>query len=89
MCIIARASARMGWCSEATARRIENVVCAHGLPTNTDIDAETLLSFATHDKKRRADHLNVVVPREIGRVELRNITIEGLREIIDLGCESR
>lgn len=89
MCIIARASARMGWCSEVTARRIEDVVCAHGLPTDTDIDAETLLSFATHDKKRRADHLNVVVPREIGRVELGNITIEGLREIIDLGCESR
>lgn len=86
MCCMARAAARRGWCSDQTARRIEDAVRAYGLPTDTALDHETVFGFATHDKKRHGSHVNVVVPLGIGQVEVRKIELEQLRELIDLGC---
>ena len=86
LCSMARASAERGWCAQQTARRIERAVTAHGLPTDTDLDHETIMYFATHDKKRHGDTVNVVVPKRIGAVELRKVNLDELRELVDLGC---
>lgn len=86
MCCMARAAARKGWCSDQTARRIEDAVGAYGLPTDTALDHETVFGFATHDKKRHGSHVNVVIPLGIGQVEVRKIELAQLRELIDLGC---
>lgn len=86
MCCMARAAASRGWCAQQTARRIEQVVAAHGLPLDTDLDHDLLMHFATHDKKRHGDSVNVVVPRRIGSVEIRKASLGELRELVDLGC---
>lgn len=86
LCCVARASARLGWCEQNVADRIVACVEAYGLPTNTDIGHETLLEYAARDKKRRSDGVTLVVPTRIGAVELRKVSLEELRHVIDLGC---
>ena len=85
LCMIARASAELGWCGPDTATRIEQTVAAHGLPTTTDIPTESLFELAAHDKKHHGDSVNVVIPREIASCEIRRVTFDELRTIIDLG----
>lgn len=86
MCCIARASARMGWCPDEVATDIVSAVEAYGLPTDTSEDHDTLFSYAVHDKKRHGTTVNVVVPLAIGSVEVRKLSLEEFRHLIDLGC---
>lgn len=85
LCMIARAAARRGWCSADTAERIERCAEAHGLPTSTDLPTETLMRYVAHDKKRHGDSVNIVVPLEVGRCEVRAVSLDELRRLIDLG----
>ena len=89
LCMVSRASARMGWCSEETAARIVACVEAHGLPTGSDVPAETLMGYVGHDKKRHGDSVNLVVPVEPGRVEVRRVALGELARIVDLGRGTR
>lgn len=86
LCCMAWAAAKKGWCTEATAERIEALVRAHGLATDTALPHETILSFAAHDKKRHASSVNIAVPEAIGTVSLKRISLDELKELIDLGC---
>lgn len=85
LCLMARGSAALGWCSAQTAGRIERCVAAHGLPTSTELPTDLLMRYAAHDKKRHGAAVNVVVPREVGRCEVRRVSLDDLRRLIDLG----
>lgn len=89
LCMVSRASARMGWCSEETAARIVACVEAHGLPTGSDVPAETLMGYVGHDKKRHGNSVNLVVPVEPGRVEVRRVALGELARIVELGRGTR
>jgi 3-dehydroquinate synthase len=82
--LMARASAALGLCSEDVARRIAAVVEAHGLPTGTDLPVDVLWKRSLSDKKRHANALNVVVVRDIGAVEVRRVTLEEYRHLLEL-----
>lgn len=84
---MARATEAEGWSDPAYTRQLTACVEAHGLPTTTSYDPETLYDFATHDKKRHGDSVNVVVARRPGDVEVRKVSLDTLRELIRLGCE--
>ncbi|MBM6774078.1 3-dehydroquinate synthase [Olsenella profusa] len=85
LCMMARASARRGWCSGETATRIERCVAAHGLPTGSELPADLLMHYMAHDKKRHGEAVNVVVPVEVGRCEVRRVGLDELRELVELG----
>lgn len=85
LCVVARAAARRGWCADGVARRIERCVAAHGLPVSTDVPADDLMRYVAHDKKRHGDGVNLVVPVEVGRVEVRRVALGELRELVELG----
>ena len=86
LCAIARAAAAEGVCDAEVARRIERVVDAHGLPTDTALDHDLIVRLASHDKKRHGDGVNVVLPLEIGRVEVRRLSMEAFARLVDEGC---
>ncbi len=86
LCAITRAAAAKGICGPELAARVEKVVDAHGLPTDTALDHETIVALARNDKKRHADGVNVVMPLELGRVEVRRVTMDEFAELVDLGC---
>lgn len=85
LCIVARASARLGWCETATAKRIERAVAAQGLPVTTGLSTQDLMGYAAHDKKRHGDGVNLVVPEAVGACRVRRVTIEQLASVIELG----
>lgn len=86
LCCVARATERLGWSEPGLAQRIESVCLAHGLPVDTDLPHQTIMRFATHDKKRHGSTVNLVVPVRIGRVEVRKVTLDELAEVVRLGC---
>lgn len=86
LCAIARAAVSLGICEEGTARRIERVVDAHGLYTDTDLSHEAIVRLAMSDKKRHGDGVNVVLPLEIGKVEVRRVSMDEFAELVHAGC---
>lgn len=85
LCMMARAAAARGWCADETAVRIERCVAAHGLPTDSDLPTDELMGYVAHDKKRHGDGVNVVIPREIGSCEVRRVSLDELRQLVELG----
>ncbi len=86
MCCISRAAARKQWCGPDVPEHIERVVSAHGLPTDTDLDAKSIVRLALRDKKRRGDSLGIVVPEKIGHVAVRQVSPAEFEELVGLGC---
>ena len=85
MCIVARAAAAQGRCSQQTCNSIVDVVAAFGLPVNTDYSAEALFTSALSDKKRSADHVDLIVPEKIGSCLIVPTPIGELKSFIEAG----
>lgn len=86
LCCIARAAEALGWAEAGLSARIDRCVAAQGLPIDTEVAHQTLLVFATLDKKRHGDGVNVIVPTDISRCEIRRVSLAAFSHIIDLGC---
>ena len=85
MCIMARACAKRGWCDQDVVHRIEATVAAHGLPTSTDFDVDTLFRHAKADKKRHGDTMNIVAIEAIGSVSIKTLPLDEFRTLIEQG----
>jgi len=85
MCIVARAAAAQGRCSQETCNRILNVVADFGLPVNTNYSAEALFTSALSDKKRNADHVDLIIPEKIGCCLIVPTPIGELKSFIEAG----
>lgn len=85
MCITARYCAAKGICSSACAERIVACVGAHGLPTTSNIDTETLFAHALADKKRHGDTVNAVLIEDIGKVRIQKMALADFKELIEIG----
>ena len=89
LCCMLRACVALGWTDPALAQRVERCVEAHGLPTDTQEDHQTLMSYMTHDKKRHGDSMNVVVARGAEDVVVRRVSLDELARIVELGCGTK
>jgi len=83
MVMAARFSVRLGLCAEEAARRIEALLRAIGLPVETpSIDAADFIESMKHDKKVSGGRLRFIIIREIGTVELRDVTEKELEDFL-------
>lgn len=89
LCCMARAAEELGWSEPGLAQKIEHCTAAQGLPTTTDISLDEILRQATHDKKRHGSTINVVVPMRIGSAQIRTVTLDEMRTLVELGCSAR
>mgnify|MGYP002626109264 CR=1 FL=1 len=81
--ITARASAKMGWCSEQTAERIIHALNANNLPAvSNDFKAAEIAHTAI---KSWGKVIDMVVPCEIGKCEVKQVKAEDLERVISLG----
>ena len=81
--ITARASAKLGWCTRETADRITHALEANGLP-------DTCAAFnpgeiAATARKSWGRVIDLVVPSEIGRCEVKQVKAEELEGVISAG----
>ena len=81
--ITAMASAKMGWCSEETAKRIIGALNRNNLPDNTNSFRPSEIAQAA--RRSWGGIVDMVVPAEIGRCEVRKVKSEELEGIISAG----
>ena len=85
MAAMARAAAKLGFCSSECRDEIIDMLKHHNLPTETKFNTQELYNAALSDKKSGGGKITVIIPREIGKCELKQITIAELKELIALG----
>ena len=85
--IIARASAKHGYCSAECAERICRALAGCGLQDNADYSADEMARVAASDKKRTAGGVSVVLVRDIGECIFEEISLEKISGLFADGME--
>lgn len=85
MAIISRAAANFNFCTNDTAKQIENVLTKFELPIATNSSAAELFSSALSDKKRSGNKLQLILPLEIGQCTSHMIPTDQLETFIKAG----
>ena len=86
--VVCRAAARAGLCDPGLPRIVESLLASFGLPTNTELSMSELLPVMLSDKKRSADRVKVIVPRRVGKSEIRPMTADELRDFMEGGLST-
>lgn len=68
--------------SEGVKKRLVPILKSLKLPTEFNADTDTLIKAACHDKKADGNTITIVLVSEIGKFELRKISLTELAEII-------
>ena len=89
LAVMARASERLGWAEAGTAQRICLCLVKNSLPITANYSVQALADAACADKKRSGDTITIVVPRAIGRCELKKIPLAELAGIIRAGLPTQ
>ena len=85
LAIIARAAEKKGMATAGMAKEIEDALLACDLPTATDYDTELLAELTLSDKKTDGDHINLIVPLEIGNTVIHRILKAEISDFIKAG----
>ena len=88
MCAITRAAVAEGACDPGVLDRLTELLKACGLMTTSPYSADELFASALHDKKRRGDSIDLVIPRRIGACSIENVPLEAFRTLIEEGLAS-
>lgn len=70
-------------CSKSVRERLLRVYEKLGLPTRYDFDADRIMEAAVHDKKASGGGVSVVYVEEIGTYEIRRVTYDELRRMLE------
>ncbi len=85
MVIVTKSAVVQGLCKPRELERIVSLLKSLRLPTECPFDAERLFAVATADKKRKGDHINLVVPHAIGDTRLQKTPMSELCDFISKG----
>ncbi len=85
LAVICCAAERRGDCPPGTALTVMAALLRAGLPVETSYTADELLAVMAQDKKRAGSTITLVIPREIGRCELRKLPMSELGGYIAAG----
>lgn len=85
LAIIARAACARGLLVKSELEEILSALRACELPTETDIDAETLFAYTLSDKKSDGGRISLIIPRAIGQCEICPTETGAVRDIIKAG----
>ena len=72
-----------GWCNAETVDRIKNVLTSYGFGLEIEYDASRLLNAIMMDKKRDGDSIDIIIPEEIGKSRILNLTIQEFGRILE------
>ena len=68
--------------SQGDAERILALLAKYGFDTTLPVERKQLLDAIKGDKKRKGDHLHLIIPTAIGAVEDRLVSLEELNSIL-------
>lgn len=87
MTVITRAAVKKGICSPDCLKQLKEILESNGLPTQTSFTPDELYAVILSDKKRSGETITLSVPAEMGRCELRTVTVGEAKEYLTLGLE--
>ncbi len=73
MLMAAELSERYGIAEEGTAKRIQKIIKGYGLPDRIDLDKKSLIDAVSVDKKGDGNIINLILPKKIGKVIIKQI----------------
>ena len=85
LCVVARAAAAYGYCTEAVRDKIISAVKKFSLPTKTVFDAHSLFFGALSDKKRSGSHVDLIIPFDIGDCRVMPLELTQIQSFIQAG----
>ena len=78
MAMITAVTEKMGLTEKGTSARLNKVLEQYGLPTDVQASADDLLRYIGKDKKKRGNHMTLIILKKIGESELLPIMAEDL-----------
>ncbi len=69
-------------CSDEVKPRIMKALQRLNLPTSCEIDADKIIDFMSHDKKKAGDSISVIWVEKIGSYEIKKMNLDELKEVI-------
>ncbi len=87
MVLIMRAAVKKGLCDPSCLPQLQQALRTCGLPTATEYGLDALYAAVLSDKKRSADTITLVIPREFGRCQLTPVPLSQVRDLLALGLE--
>ena len=85
MAMITRAAVQLGDCPRESLDRLLALLERYGLPTRTEVPADSLFQAMAGDKKRSGDSMNLIVPQGIGRCRIQTVPVDSLKEWLLMG----
>lgn len=83
MLMISKAAAAQGICDAQVPEDIEKALGIFGFPYKQTFEQDELIKFASRDKKRSGDYINLVLPKKIGECFLQKIPATELHRYIE------
>ena len=83
--VAAKAAAKMGYCTDDCAEKIEAALKAFGLPTETNLTMDEAMPIMLSDKKRAGSLVNIIIPENIGRCAIEPMDREAMKEFFSKG----
>ena len=87
LAMAARAAEKMGDMSAQSAERILKALEKNDLPVSSEFEAERIYLSSLNDKKMAGRNLSVIVPKEIGKCEIRKIPVSEFKTYIKRGMK--
>ena len=82
MSMIAKISCIKGWCDKKVSEEIDSILTTYGFDLTVPFEKGELIETMLSDKKRKGDFIDLVIPNEIGKCELKRITVKELKELL-------
>lgn len=82
LAVMTRAARLHGFCGVETERELVGLLKKYGLPTTCQYSAGELAGAVLRDKKRSGGSINIVIPRDIGRLELLKLDCRDVKDFI-------
>ena len=81
LAIISELSFSQGWCSKATRDEIIGILDMWGYDLEVPYSMEDMLDVIKVDKKRKGNQIDLIIPKEIGRCEIKRLDLEELESL--------
>lgn len=69
-------------CSPEVRERLKRVLKKYSLPITANVNADSLISFITHDKKASGDEVTIVYCEKIGTFDMKRVKISEMKKYI-------
>lgn len=69
-------------CSEEVKEKLTIALKKLNLPTKCELNADEIIEFMSHDKKKSGDNISVVFVNKIGSYDIKKMTLSELKEVI-------